>query len=123
MEGNAQIPSCVVMIRPHKFYPNPETAEDNKFQGTIENPKRQLVANAAYDDVTRAADLLKNEGIRVVLFEDSSSKTPDSCYPNNWFSTHPDGSIVLYPMYAPNRRLERRVDVIRNSKVNMKSAP
>lgn len=116
MSQNAQSPNCIIMIRPHLFYSNPETAADNKFQNTHQKTSPTLVSKAAYEDVTQAAEILKKYGVRVLLFEDRSDKTPDSCYPNNWFSTHQDGRIVIYPMYVENRRLERRVDIIEKLK-------
>lgn len=109
-----QAPAAVVMIRPHRFTPNPETAGDNAFQATpAAAADAQAVAQAAYREVSVAAGLLEAEGVRVHLFEDTGERnTPDSVFPNNWFSTHPGGHIAIYPMYAPSRRRERRTDVI-----------
>ena len=108
-----QAPSAVVMIRPHGFTPNPETAADNAFQSRAEQETAQAVARAAYREVTAAAERLEAEGVRVHLFEDRGERdTPDSVFPNNWFSTHPGGHVALYPMYCENRRRERRPDVI-----------
>lgn len=109
-----QAPAAVVMIRPHRFHPNPETAADNAFQRSPE--KRQSfrkVARAAYNEVTAAAERLEAEGVRVHIFEDRGEKeTPDSVFPNNWFSTHHGGHVAIYPMYSPSRRRERRYDII-----------
>ncbi|MDM0107818.1 arginine deiminase-related protein [Variovorax sp. J22R24] len=108
-----QAPSAVVMIRPHGFTPNPETAADNAFQSRAEQESAQAVARSAYREVTAAAERLEAEGVRVHLFEDRGERdTPDSVFPNNWFSTHPGGHVALYPMYCENRRRERRPDVI-----------
>src|SRR5690606_17285471 len=70
------------------------------------------VARAAYLEVTTMAEQLAAEGVEVHLVEDAGRATPDSVFPNNWFTTHPDGSLVLYPMRSPVRRWERRADVV-----------
>jgi hypothetical protein len=108
-----QAPAAVVMIRPHKFAPNPETAADNAFQRPAARDAAQSVAAAAHREVTAAVERLQAEGVRVHLFEDHGDRdTPDSVFPNNWFSTHPGGHIAIYSMYSPSRRRERRADVI-----------
>lgn len=108
-----QAPSSVVMVRPHRFQPNPETALDNGFQETTQQAFTEVVARAAHDEASAAAARLEAEGVRVHLFDDfGESDTPDSVFPNNWFSTHPGGHIAIYPMYAPSRRRERRGDAI-----------
>lgn len=108
-----QAPASVVMVRPHRFTPNPQTAGDNSFQRPAELAARELTARRAYDEVTEAVARLQAEGVGVHLFEDDGSHdTPDSVFPNNWFSTHAGGHIALYPMCSPNRRRERRSDVI-----------
>lgn len=105
---SAQAPGAVVLIRPHRFRPNPETAADNAFQRNTDED----VALAAYEACTRVAARLEEAGVRVHLFEDKGGTHPDSVFPNNWFSTHAGGRIAVYPMYAANRRGERRGDVI-----------
>jgi len=108
-----QAPAAVVMIRPHRFHPNPETASDNAFQRTDGDLSVKEIAKKAYNEVTNVAALLENEGVRVHVFEDRGEKeTPDSVFPNNWFSTHPGGHVAIYPMYNPSRRRERRYDII-----------
>jgi len=107
-----QAPSAVVLVRPHHFRPNPLTANDNVFQATGASTESSRIATAAYQEVTRAAAALHCAGIRVHLFDDESHDRPDSVFPNNWVSTHPGGHVALYPMYAVNRRAERRSDVI-----------
>ncbi|MGB0898037.1 MAG: citrulline utilization hydrolase CtlX [Psychrobium sp.] len=106
-----QAPTAVVMIRPHHFAPNEQTRRDNSFQ-SIAPFDRNLVATQAYEQVTTMAKTLESHGITVHLFEDETDQTPDSVFPNNWFSTHLGGQIAIYPMYAPNRRKERRSDII-----------
>ena len=110
---NNQAPSNVVMIRPHHFTPNQQTASDNAFQArSILSLDKRIIENKAFDEVTNVANKLQMLGVDVHLFEDNTSTTPDSVFPNNWFSTHPDGNVYIYPMYAANRRKERRDDVI-----------
>ncbi|MFP3552487.1 arginine deiminase-related protein [Paraburkholderia sp. SIMBA_049] len=111
-----QAPSAVVMVRPHRFTPNPETAGDNAFQRAPaghDDTDAHALADAARDEVTAAAQRLSDAGVRVHVFDDPGDNgTPDSVFPNNWFSTHPGGHVALYPMYSHNRRRERRADVI-----------
>ena len=107
-----QAPSAVVLVRPQHFRPNPQTANDNVFQATGATAESSRIAAAAYEEVTVAAAALHAAGIRVHLFDDESPDRPDSVFPNNWISTHPGGHVALYPMYAVNRRGERRSDVI-----------
>ena len=117
-----QAPSAVVMIRPHRFHPNPETAQDNTFQqgGGGHTPSAGLaLASTARDEVGAAAARLQEAGIDVHVFDDHGERdTPDSVFPNNWFSTHSGGHIALYPMCAPNRRRERRGDIVEMLKAN-----
>lgn len=107
-----QAPSAVVMVRPHHFTPNPETAADNAFQ----LPRPEINAEAfearALREVDAVARTLMEHGVRVHVFDDLTRDTPDSVFPNNWFSTHQGGRIAMYPMAAPSRRGERRSDVI-----------
>ncbi|MGJ9374279.1 citrulline utilization hydrolase CtlX [Nesterenkonia sp. CF4.4] len=115
-----QAPSRVVLVRPHQFTPNPETAADNSFQQRIleallpsaARESARQVAAAAYAEVTELGRTLERLGVGVDIFDDPTRETPDSVFPNNWFSTHPDGTVTLYPMYAENRRAERRGDIL-----------
>lgn len=100
------------MIRPHHFHVNPETAADNAFQQDSSHLDQTALAKSAFEELTVAAKRLEDAGIRVHIFEDEGSATPDSVFPNNWFSTHSGGHIALYPMYSEARRKERRADVI-----------
>ncbi len=110
MMTHSQAPKTVLMVRPHHFETNSETEHDNAFQKPLmgnNNFKRQ-----AYEEVSTAAETLSAAGVEVILFEDEDTKTPDSVFPNNWFSTHSDGKIIVYPMCHPSRRPERRKDII-----------
>ncbi|WP_198416009.1 MULTISPECIES: citrulline utilization hydrolase CtlX [Cryobacterium] len=109
---SVQAPSAVLLIRPHFFTPNPETAHDNAFQSVDAGHDAALIAEAAYAEVTRVAETLESRGIVVHLFDDDGPGRPDSVFPNNWISTHAGGHVALYPMHAPNRRTERRGDIV-----------
>lgn len=111
-QPSPQTPRAVVMIRPHRFTPNAQTALDNSFQSPADAAETDAIALRAHAEVTRAVGQLRQAGVIVRLFEDETADTPDSVFPNNWFSTHPGGHVAVYPMYAPNRRAERRADVL-----------
>ncbi|WP_290653361.1 citrulline utilization hydrolase CtlX [Idiomarina sp.] len=104
-----QSSDTVIMVRPHHFTSNPETLADNTFQSVSQ---ANDVAQKAYDEVTEAANTLRQQGVTVHLFEDETTQTPDSVFPNNWLTTHASGELVLYPMFSNNRRKERRADII-----------
>lgn len=108
-----QSANAVVMIRPFRFYPNPETASDNAFQREVASDDADTISEAAQEEFDRAVESLRVSGVTVHVFADTASpEKPDAVFPNNWFSTHPDGRVALYPMYSPTRRNERRRDVI-----------
>ncbi|TLP47283.1 amidinotransferase [Cohaesibacter sp. CAU 1516] len=103
------------MIRPHHFHINGQTALDNAFQALdtdLPIDGQADIAALAHAEITQAAKHLQEAGVTVHLFEDQTKETPDSVFPNNWFSTHAGGHIAMYPMKAENRRLERRPDII-----------
>lgn len=108
---SVQAPQAVVMIRPHHFCSNPETRDDNAFQ-TLSNRDADATSEAALAEFDAAVAKLRSVGVRVHAFDDLGAETPDSVFPNNWFSTHAGGHIAIYPMFAENRRKERRLDVI-----------
>jgi hypothetical protein len=107
-----QAPAAVVMVRPHHFASNPETLQDNAFQQQVPSDLAQQTASHAWHEVTTLARQLEDAGVRVHLFEDTGTLTPDSVFPNNWFSTHAGGHVAIYPMLAPSRQKERRTDII-----------
>ena len=117
MPGDARIArrqcaQTVVMVRPAMFYLNPETRATNVFQNVVAaTPESTLTAARAEFDA--AAEALSNAGVVVVAADaDPTAETPDALFPNNWFSTHSDGRLVVYPMAAPNRRRERRPELL-----------
>ncbi|MDN5895135.1 MAG: arginine deiminase-related protein, partial [Nocardioides sp.] len=110
---SAQAPSAVVLVRAQRFTPNPATAADNRFQSRA--PAGQscgATSVRALAEMDAVADALREAGVRVHVFDDEDHTRPDSVFPNNWLSTHAGGSIAVYPMYASNRRHERRADVL-----------
>jgi len=108
----AQSTNSVLMIRPARFYPNPETAQDNAFQSRADFDAQALAA-AARSEFDAAVQTLRDVGVRVHMFEDTAEpEKPDAVFPNNWISTHHDGRVALFPMYSELRRRERRHDII-----------
>ncbi|MEG0283392.1 MAG: arginine deiminase-related protein [Erysipelotrichales bacterium] len=96
----------VVMIRPKQFYMNEETAVNNAYQKRSDESivNIQKKALKEFDDL---ASLLKSHGLKVHVLQDSETpSTPDSIFPNNWFSTHEGGLMSIYPMFATNRQAE-----------------
>ncbi|HET9824918.1 MAG TPA: arginine deiminase-related protein, partial [Chitinophagaceae bacterium] len=102
----------ILMIRPVNFAFNLQTAENNAFQIRTDVDDAQKRALKEFDDFV---SLLKKNDVDVLVVEDTPyPHTPDSIFPNNWVSFHSDGTIILYPMYAPNRRAERKEHVLVN---------
>ncbi len=106
-----QITSTVFMVRPSQFRLNEQTAVNNYYQDTDATIKN---ANSkAQEEFDAFAKALQKKGIEVITIEDDNRyDTPDSIFPNNWISTHQNGDLALYPMYAKNRRAERRPEVL-----------
>src|SRR5438874_5908271 len=110
--AHAQSTDSVLMIRPGRFYPNPETAADNAFQRDA-NQDLDAVTLVARSEFDRAVQLLRTAGVNVHVFEDTAEpEKQDAVFPNNWISTHHDGRIALFPMYSNLRRRERRQDIV-----------
>jgi hypothetical protein len=110
---NEQLASAVMMIRPINFNFNEETAQSNAFQVTPNPTGANQIQNFALKEFNVFTERLNKAGIQTVIFEDSPlTYTPDSIFPNNWVTFHSDGKVVLYPMEATNRRLERKLDFI-----------
>jgi len=108
----AQSTNSVLMIRPSRFYPNPETAIDNAFQSRASFNADALGA-AARSEFDAAVQELRDAGVTVHLFQDTAEpEKPDAVFPNNWISTHHDGRVALFPMYSKLRRRERRHDIV-----------
>jgi hypothetical protein len=107
----SQAATAVLMVRPASFGWNPETADSNRFQATAPGNGEPGVAAVAEFDAVAAA--LAEAGVSVHAFADRDEPAcPDAVFPNNWVSLHADGTVVLYPMLAPSRRRERRLDLL-----------
>lgn len=101
------------MVRPAAFGFNEETAVNNYFQSKPVGSKEQLQekALAEFDSMVQT---LRNHGIHVLVIEDTREPVkPDAIFPNNWLSTSPNGILSIFPMYAPNRRIEKRDEIVR----------
>ena len=109
-----QTASTVLMVEPIAFSYNAQTAGNNYFQ--VEQ-KDADIQTKALEEFNSFVDKLKSKGINVITVKDTlDPHTPDSIFPNNWVSFHSDGKVVLYPMFAPNRRVERRTDILETLK-------
>ncbi len=107
-----QITNTILMIRPVSFRMNEQTAVNNYFMEDLEIKNQEINAKAQveFDDFV---EVLRSKGVDIIVIEDVKlPDTPDSIFPNNWISFHADGTVVLYPMFAQNRRNERREDVL-----------
>ncbi|GGP02900.1 hypothetical protein GCM10010992_09150 [Cloacibacterium rupense] len=105
-----QTTDTVLMIEPAAFGFNAETAQNNYFQINSENAETQTKALQEFNNFV---EKLRSKGINVITVKDTlEPHTPDSIFPNNWISMHQDGTVVLYPMCAVNRRWERRNNIL-----------
>ncbi|CAM2067821.1 N,N dimethylarginine dimethylhydrolase, eukaryotic [Sulfidibacter corallicola] len=110
--NTARLADTVLMVRPHDFDFNEQTGKDNEFQNRPQLATNSINAQAMTEFEAMVARL-RQEGIEVLVLEKSENKwikTPDAVFPNNWFSTEHDGTIVAYPMLTENRRAERRFE-------------
>jgi hypothetical protein len=108
--GAMQTTSHILMIRPVSFSFNAQTAVNNAFQA---NSNAGDVQQKALDEFDQFVSLLRKNGVDVIVVDDTPEPhTPDSIFPNNWVSFHHDGTLLLYPMYAENRRDERKPHVL-----------
>lgn len=116
-----QITNNIMMIEPVSFNYNAETAFNNHYQINNTALSKEKIQEKALAEFKGFVSLLRSKNINVILFKDTENpSTPDSIFPNNWISFHNDGEIVLYPMYAKNRRLERRKDIIQKLRHDFK---
>ncbi len=100
----SQVASRVILIRPTGFGFDPETAASNGFQQLLNDPDIRKQAAEEFDALLHALDRC---GIGTTVLDPTDPEAPNAVFPNNWFSTHADGSVVLYPMCTPSRRAER----------------
>lgn len=103
----------ILMIRPHQFGFNPETAESNAFQQQDVQTDVQEISLRAQEEFDHMVDLLQEAGVDVRVIEDTPQPIkPDAVFPNNWITLHDDGTIITYPMQARARRQEVRADIV-----------
>lgn len=103
----SQAPSSILMVRPAAFGFNPQTAGSNTFQSK-QTDSSEDISKKALQEFDQVVDTLRAHDIDVIVIEDTNTpQKPDAVFPNNWISFHGDGTVVLYPMMAEIRRLER----------------
>lgn len=103
----------LLMVRPRDFAIGSPTHHDNTFQEIAPPEHQREIAARATVEFDNYVRVLRESGLRITVMDDQADiHTPDSVFPNNWFSTHEDGLYVTYPMYWPQRRIERRADVM-----------
>lgn len=108
-----QITNTILMIRPINFRTNEQTAVNNYYQKVLENILPDTVNVKAQAEFDAFVVKLLAVGINVIVAQDTTEyDTPDSIFPNNWISFHENGDVALYPMFAENRRLERREEIL-----------
>ena len=108
-----QITDTILMVRPTHFRSNEQTAVNNYYQKAIEGLSEEELQTAANEEFDGFVSKLRSVGVEVIVFESKDGlDTPDAHFPNNWISFHADATVGLYPMFAENRRLERREAVL-----------
>lgn len=108
-----QVSNSVLMIRPVAFRMNEQTTENNHFQKELKEMLPSAINAKAQQEFDALVAKLSSVGVTVIVVEDTlDTDTPDSIFPNNWISFHENGDVVLYPMFAENRRAERREDIL-----------
>lgn len=114
-----QATNNIMMIEPVLFNYNSETAVNNYYQSNDLTLSNEKVQQKARDEFSEFVSLLRSKGVNVFVFKDTiEPHTPDSIFPNNWISLHQNGEVFLFPMFAKNRRAERRLDIISKLKNN-----
>lgn len=103
----------ILMVKPAAFGFNTMTAKDNVYQHSLPNDKEDEIHLRAVHEFDAFVERLQKEGVDVLIaFDSPLPKKSNAIFPNNWFTTHSNGSLILYPMYAENRRSERRRSII-----------
>ena len=109
-----QITDTILMIRPASFRANEETAATNFFQSTDKKQDPRSVQQAALKEFDNMVELLRQHEINVLVVDDTPTPVkPSAVFPNNWLSTSPEGIISVFPIHAPNRRAEKRDDILK----------
>ena len=110
----SQSTNHIMMIKPTGFGFNAQTAKNNHFQFSDNSLDKNKIVAKAIQEFDSFVEILRQKNINVIVVDDLYyMSTPDAVFPNNWFSTHKDGTVCLYPMYAPNRRKERNDGVFK----------
>ena len=108
-----QITNTILMIRPVNFRMNEQTAINNFYQKKLKDLSNKEIQQKALLEFNALVEKLKDVGVNVIVIEDTKvPDTPDSIFPNNWITFHQNGTVAVYPMFAENRRLERREDIL-----------
>ena len=108
-----QTTNTILMVRPTSFRANEQTAVNNHYQQEMNDVAQKTLEVKAQAEFDAFVEKLRSIGVNVVVFDAKDGlDTPDSHFPNNWISFHENGMVGLYPMFAENRRLERREDVL-----------
>ncbi|HEY9657883.1 MAG TPA: arginine deiminase-related protein [Allocoleopsis sp.] len=111
------VASAILMVRPAAFGYNPETAANNFFQQIDNNATDAELQQNALMEFDNMVNILRAQNLEVIVIEDNEDPPkPDAIFPNNWISTFPDGRLAIYPMYAPSRRAEKRLEIIEQLK-------
>lgn len=109
----SQTTNTILMIRPVNFRMNEQTAVNNYYQEPIDGVLPETINTKAQKEFDVYVKKLRDIGVNVIVVDDSKeTDTPDSIFPNNWVSFHQNGDVGIYPMFAENRRLERREDIL-----------
>tara|TARA_B100000780_G_scaffold21484_1_gene13814 strand:- start:1759 stop:2697 length:939 start_codon:yes stop_codon:yes gene_type:complete len=108
-----QTTNSILMIRPINFRMNEQTVVNNYYQRVLDDLLPATVNVNAQKEFDHYVEKLESHGVHVIVISDiEGSDTPDSVFPNNWISFHENGTVALYPMFAENRRFERREDIL-----------
>ena len=108
-----QTTNSILMIRPVAFRMNEQTAVNNYYQKVLDGLSPETVNAKAQQEFDVFVAKLRKVGVNVIVVDDTMEpNTPDSIFPNNWISFHESGDVALYPMFAENRRAERREDIL-----------
>ena len=108
-----QTTNAILMVRPKSFRPNEQTAINNHYQKEMNDVAQATLEEKAQEEFDAFVGKLRGVGVHVVVFDAKDGlDTPDSHFPNNWISFHENGTVGLYPMFAENRRSERRESVL-----------
>ncbi|SEQ11651.1 hypothetical protein SAMN05421824_1205 [Hyunsoonleella jejuensis] len=109
----SQTTNTILMVRPVNFRMNEQTAVNNYYQEPINGVLPETINTKAQKEFDIYVEKLRGIGVKVIVVDDRiETDTPDSIFPNNWVSFHQNGNVGLYPMFAENRRLERREDIL-----------